>query len=223
MSNWTSTNADIGNWLHGNALQRHHSDAREAPTGVRWHGSNPRNDSLPAVHQSHSKLNQEKTPPAPSPLTGAQPPNGEVRFVHGRALPSASLRATPMPGSSGDAATAYMQLQLPSRIFNVASRGLPSGAQRQWCFERMPSLIPSPLARYWAPVINRPDDAPLEWLQGRSCAGLPARVPSETRRALDRPVLPGIRQVQSESSLHLPQWDEGSLVDRRSSWHFSQE
>lgn len=31
MSNWTSTNADIGNWLHGNALQRHHSDAKEAP------------------------------------------------------------------------------------------------------------------------------------------------------------------------------------------------
>mmetsp|Transcript_69018 Transcript_69018/g.152302 ORF Transcript_69018/g.152302 Transcript_69018/m.152302 type:complete len:210 (+) Transcript_69018:40-669(+) len=209
MSNWTSTNADIGNWLHGNALQRHHSDAREARNFIRWHGSNPRNDSLPAVHQSHSKLNQEKTPPAPSPLTGAQPPNGEVRFVHGRALPSASLRATPMPGSSGDAATAYMQLQLPSRIFNVASRGLPSGAQRQWCFERMPSLIPSPLAR--------------DQQVGRSCAGLPARVPSETRRALDRPVLPGIRQVQSESSLHLPQWDEGSLVDRRSSWHFSQE
>lgn len=47
------------------------------------------------------------------------------------------------------------QLQLPSRIFNVASRGLPSGAQRQWCFERMPSLIPSPLARYWAPECTK--------------------------------------------------------------------
>ena len=31
MSDWTSTNADIGSWLHGNALQRHHNDAKEVP------------------------------------------------------------------------------------------------------------------------------------------------------------------------------------------------
>jgi hypothetical protein len=39
---------------------------------------------------------------------GKHPIATKVRFVHGRALPSASLRSTPMPGSSGDAATAYM-------------------------------------------------------------------------------------------------------------------
>eukprot|EP00747_Dinoflagellata_sp_TGD_P166084 gnl/TRDRNA2_/TRDRNA2_188337_c0_seq1.p1 gnl/TRDRNA2_/TRDRNA2_188337_c0~~gnl/TRDRNA2_/TRDRNA2_188337_c0_seq1.p1 ORF type:complete len:261 (+),score=37.09 gnl/TRDRNA2_/TRDRNA2_188337_c0_seq1:36-785(+) len=72
-----------------------------------------------------------------------------------------------VPGSSGrTSTTAYLQDDTrPLRVFNIASRGLPSGAQQKWCFDRVPSLLPEPLLRD-------------RGMHGRPCAGVP---PANTR------------------------------------------
>ncbi|CAJ1428632.1 unnamed protein product [Effrenium voratum] len=179
---WSSTTADIGSWLPGDALQRQHGDAAEAET--RWHGCREIRADLPQHlrHLAHSRWNPDKQEPGVASVSKA--PEKEVyHFLPGRALPP----AVPVAKDYPDDGTGYMVPQLPgSRIFNVASRGRPSGAQRHWCFERLPSLMPTPLAR--------------DQQVGRSCAGLPVRLTSESRRALDRPVQPTFRQ-QSEPCL----------------------
>lgn len=115
---------------------------------------------------------------APRPVRGSASRPGPSVNEHQAAVKPINeqpLQAN-MPGGTGAARCEYMKSELvPGRLFNVASRGLPSGAQPKWSFDRMPSLLPPPLMR--------------DFGVARSCAGVAPRVGTPLTRMTSNPEL----------------------------------
>lgn len=137
---------------------------------------------LPPLCGAHPRIYSEPSelPSVGGPSMACRPGVQRVSIVEPAATPQSMDQRNPpkeasspsqrccaqlggMPGSSGTGCLVYMQRELPSngRIFNVASRGLPAGAQSRWSFDRLPSLLPHPLQR--------------DCGVARSCAGLAPR------------------------------------------------
>jgi len=192
-----STYEMMGAWNLGDGVQKVYRDAASVRNFSRrgaWGALAPRPMSLGARPSASSPSAGAVTnalanaPPHPDPPHPA-PPQRHVAFkpnleqsLRKCTEPPHAVQCYPvqvgMPGGTGSARLAYMQPELvPGRLFNVASRGLPSGAQPKWSFDRMPSLLPPPLLR--------------DRGVARSCAGVAARTESQSTlpRAQSNPEL----------------------------------
>jgi len=148
-----STYESMGAWIHGDALEKYYRDARDVRNFSRrgaWGqlAPLPPNLGTNGVHSAYRAGPMDPT--AQSSASQSLLKQGSSALVvrtQGSSAAAAQAQS-PMPGGTGTSRVVYMEKELaPGRLFNVASRGLPSGAQPKWSFDRMPSLLPPPLMR----------------------------------------------------------------------------
>jgi hypothetical protein len=150
-------------WNQGDALQKYYRDAASVRNFSRrgaWGALAPRPPGS-GIQQTPLRL---------APSTSLDERQAAFKQAQEKELIS-------IPGGTGASRVEYMKADAPEkgRLFNVASRGLPSGAQPKWSFDRMPSLLPPPLMR--------------DRGVARSCAGMPPRVEPLLPRADSNPDL----------------------------------
>eukprot|EP00931_Biecheleriopsis_adriatica_P115114 TRINITY_DN90952_c0_g1_i1.p1 TRINITY_DN90952_c0_g1~~TRINITY_DN90952_c0_g1_i1.p1 ORF type:complete len:251 (+),score=38.06 TRINITY_DN90952_c0_g1_i1:44-796(+) len=139
----SSTSSAYGEAVKGRQdLQRaHKKDLDDCFNYVRWYGEKPG-----------------------APKEDSQQQESKVQLVSSPAKHSAS---TFLAMSAQDSSDGLLQKNIGygSGLYAHASRGKPAGSQRTWSFERMPSLLPSPLLRGQVSCGVAPPDSEPQWPQ----------------------------------------------------------
>jgi len=169
---WTgSTSSAYGEAIKGKQelIVQHKKDLDTAFDYIRWHGAKP------GVH-SGSPSSRKLAPESSVMLTDVKPLSPGAAF----GAQQAELSQVSRP----DEGQAPHNTLYGSGLYPHASRGKLSGSQPTWSFERMPSLLPQPLARGRKSCGVAPPDSSAQWPSASALSirqqGLHALVPPKT-------------------------------------------